>query len=161
MPTPYLLLMYSAGTHALSVQPIGKVKPLVPTFPRTPSLIPHARNLASSLKKPNLTEHTGSRQSSCAKSSVMGLWFRLRKAVILGDDVADKLGVMHYEPPLPGVPGVGGGLITGGETAKAPTVFTVKYDVDAFRKYHNSVHSRRAGVDYGKDSRLLGTLCLP
>ena len=53
----------------------------------------------------------------------------------LGDDVATQLGVTHYEPPLPGVQS--DNLITGGETAKGPTVFTVKYDVDAFRKYHN------------------------
>lgn len=52
----------------------------------------------------------------------------------LGDDCAEFLGVEHYEPPLPGEQKAG--LITGGEIAKSPDVYFVKYDVDAFRKYH-------------------------
>jgi RNA ligase (TIGR02306 family) len=53
----------------------------------------------------------------------------------VGDDVAQLLGVTHYEPPIPGVQN--SGLITGGEVAKGPDVYTIKYDVDAFRKYHH------------------------
>jgi RNA ligase (TIGR02306 family) len=55
----------------------------------------------------------------------------------LGDDVADLLGVTHYEPPLEHEKRGGGSLYTGGEIAPAPALFTVKYDVDAFRRYHH------------------------
>lgn len=52
-----------------------------------------------------------------------------------GDNVAELLGVEHYEPPLPGEKGRKG-VYLGGEVAKGPNVFTVKYDVDAFRRYN-------------------------
>jgi RNA ligase (TIGR02306 family) len=56
----------------------------------------------------------------------------------IGDDVAERLGVTHYDPPIKGE---GGSpkerLFTGGDVAKAPDVFTVKYDVDALRRYHH------------------------
>jgi RNA ligase (TIGR02306 family) len=53
----------------------------------------------------------------------------------LSQDVAKELGVTHYEPPLPGE-SKGQGLITGGETAKAPNLNSPKYDLDSFRKYY-------------------------
>ncbi len=54
---------------------------------------------------------------------------------VLGDNVAEKFGVTHYEPPLPGEGK--NSLITGGESAKGPNVCSPKYDVDAFRRYHH------------------------
>ena len=54
----------------------------------------------------------------------------------LGEDWADRLGVEHYEAPLPGEAGKPG-VFMGGEEASAPGLFTVKYDVDAFRRYHH------------------------
>jgi RNA ligase (TIGR02306 family) len=55
----------------------------------------------------------------------------------IGDDIAQQLDVQHYEPPSVGE---GGNpkqrLYMGGEVASAPTVFTVKYDVDALRRYN-------------------------
>lgn len=45
----------------------------------------------------------------------------------VGDDVAEVLGVTHYEPPEP--------LSTGGEDAKPPRGFHPVYDVESFRRY--------------------------
>jgi RNA ligase (TIGR02306 family) len=53
-----------------------------------------------------------------------------------GEDVAAALGVRHYDPPVRGAGGQNrGGLFSGGEVAKAPDVYCVKYDVDAGRRY--------------------------
>ena len=47
----------------------------------------------------------------------------------VGDDVAEVLGVIHYEPPLP--------LSSGGETEKPPPGFVGgKYDIDALRRFN-------------------------
>lgn len=54
----------------------------------------------------------------------------------LGQDVASQLNVTHYEPPMPGEQKASNGLVTGGEVASSPDVFSPKYDLDAFRKYH-------------------------
>ncbi len=54
---------------------------------------------------------------------------------VVGQDVAEQLGVTHYEPPMPGEQKAG--LVTGGEVAKAPDLNSPKYDLDAFRKYHH------------------------
>lgn len=56
----------------------------------------------------------------------------------VGDDVAEQLGVLHYNPPACGEGGKTG-LYMGGEVAKAPTVYSVKYDVEAGRKYAQKV----------------------
>lgn len=53
----------------------------------------------------------------------------------IGDNVADILGVKHYEPPLEEEQGAKR-FAMGGEVAPGPNVHTVKYDVDAFRRYH-------------------------
>lgn len=55
-----------------------------------------------------------------------------------GADVADRLGVTHYEPPLEHEKGQAR-LFLGGETAPSPRLPSVgfKYDVDAFRRYHH------------------------
>lgn len=52
----------------------------------------------------------------------------------IGDDVADQLGVEHYEPPIKGGGGPGG-IKMGGEVAKPPAVGFVKYDLEAGRRY--------------------------
>jgi RNA ligase (TIGR02306 family) len=54
-----------------------------------------------------------------------------------GDDVAGQLGVLHYEPPLSGEGGKKG-LFLGGEVAPAPGVVAYKYDLEAFRRYHDA-----------------------
>lgn len=53
----------------------------------------------------------------------------------LGDDVAELLGVKHYEPPLE-EDRKASNFAVGGEVASGPNLYTVKYDVDAFRRYH-------------------------
>lgn len=53
----------------------------------------------------------------------------------VGDDVAELLDCQHYEPPIVGESR--GGFFMGGEAASAPNVYHVKYDVDAFRRYHH------------------------
>lgn len=53
----------------------------------------------------------------------------------LGEDWSERLGVTHYEPPLPGEKR--GGFYMGGEAASPPSIYTVNYDVDAFRRYHH------------------------
>lgn len=57
----------------------------------------------------------------------------------VGDDVAEQLGVKHYDPVVhsPGRPK--GGLVTGGEVASPPPVYTVKYDLEAGRRYAQKV----------------------
>lgn len=50
-----------------------------------------------------------------------------------GDDLADQLGVTHYEPALKNE--CSRGVYMGGECASAPNVYTVKYDLDAGRRY--------------------------
>src|SRR5262249_25793278 len=53
----------------------------------------------------------------------------------IGDDVAELLGVEHYEPPLAGESGKKE-LFTSGGVADTPGVYPTKDDVVAFRRYH-------------------------
>jgi RNA ligase (TIGR02306 family) len=53
----------------------------------------------------------------------------------LGEDWAERLGVEHYEPPLAGEQ-KSRGVSLGGDEAGAPQVWAPKYDLDAFRRYH-------------------------
>lgn len=55
---------------------------------------------------------------------------------IIGDDIAEQLGVTHYEPPLKSECG---GVFTGGGVESAPDVYSPKYDLDAFRKYAHRI----------------------
>ncbi len=58
----------------------------------------------------------------------------------VGDDVTAQLGVQHYDPPAAGAGNSSrGGLYMSGEVASAPTVHTVKYDVEAGRRYAQQV----------------------
>lgn len=50
----------------------------------------------------------------------------------LGDNVANLLGVTHYEPPLR----LTGNLKTGGEAISGPKGFYPKFDVESGKKYH-------------------------
>lgn len=52
----------------------------------------------------------------------------------VGDDVTAFLGVEHYEPPLEHEKR--GGFFMGGEVASSPKLKSVKYDLEAFRRYH-------------------------
>jgi RNA ligase (TIGR02306 family) len=56
----------------------------------------------------------------------------------IGDNVADLLGVTHYDPDVRQAKGKSG-LKFGGETTKAPLVYNVKYDLEAGRRYAKSV----------------------
>lgn len=49
----------------------------------------------------------------------------------VGDDVAEHLGVEHYEPPIAGTTDA----MVGGDVASPPKVCAVKYDLDSFRRY--------------------------
>lgn len=53
----------------------------------------------------------------------------------LGEDWADRLGVRHYEPEL-NLGGKKDRLFMGGEVASGPNLYSVKYDLDAFQRYH-------------------------
>jgi RNA ligase (TIGR02306 family) len=55
----------------------------------------------------------------------------------IGDNVADLLGVKHYEPPLEEEKG-NKRFATGGEVAKGPDLYFVKYDLEAFRRYSSA-----------------------
>ena len=65
-----------------------------------------------------------------------GLMIPAPEGAELGQDVASQLNVTHYEPPMPGEQRASNGLVTGGEVASPPDIFSPKYDLDAFRKYH-------------------------
>jgi RNA ligase (TIGR02306 family) len=68
-----------------------------------------------------------------------GLLVPAPPGVAEGDDVAELLGVTHYEPPVKGAGG-GSGLVFGGETCAGPSgVYAPKYDVEAFRRYAQEV----------------------
>lgn len=56
-----------------------------------------------------------------------GLLVPAPDGAVEGDDVAEQLGVTHYEPPLP--------LSSGGETAPPPKGYHPVYDVDALRRF--------------------------
>jgi RNA ligase (TIGR02306 family) len=64
-----------------------------------------------------------------------GLLVQAPEGSQIGDNVAAQLCVEHYEPPIKGEGG-GKKAFMGGEVASPPNVYTSKYDVDAFRRYH-------------------------
>jgi RNA ligase (TIGR02306 family) len=55
-----------------------------------------------------------------------------------GDDVAELLGVKHYDPVVAGENNRGG-LFMSGEVCRGPSVYCPKYDVDAGRRYAANV----------------------
>jgi RNA ligase (TIGR02306 family) len=58
----------------------------------------------------------------------------------VGDDVAEQLGVTHYDPAVAGATGKQkSGLFAPGDAASAPAVPTVKYDLEAGRRYAQRV----------------------
>lgn len=55
---------------------------------------------------------------------------------VLGEDWADRLGVVHYDPEIHSEnKNERGGITASGEVASAPNVYHVKYDLEAGRKY--------------------------
>lgn len=56
-----------------------------------------------------------------------GLMIPMPDDAPLGEDMAAKLGVEHYEAPIP--------LSSGGEVEAGPDVYAPTYDVDALRRY--------------------------
>jgi RNA ligase (TIGR02306 family) len=74
-----------------------------------------------------------------------------------GDDVAELLGVKHYEPQPTG--GSRGGIAGfRGEAGPAPQCYTVTYDVEAFRRYASEVFTNNELVNitekiHGANSR--------
>lgn len=60
------------------------------------------------------------------------------KRPISGEELFNKHGCAHYEPPLLATSGKGG-FLTGGEVGKAPSIYAVKYDVDSFLRYAKEV----------------------
>jgi RNA ligase (TIGR02306 family) len=56
-----------------------------------------------------------------------GLLIHAPVGAVLGDDVAEVLGVTHYEPPM--------GNTTGGQTESPPPVPAPTYDLDTARRY--------------------------
>ncbi len=57
------------------------------------------------------------------------------EGVAVGDDLAEKYGATHYDPPEPSVAGGPNRSRTGGEIAPAPAGTYPKYDVDSFQRY--------------------------
>lgn len=67
----------------------------------------------------------------------MGLLMPAPEGSKIGDDVADLLGVTHYEPPIKGDGGTPGGPSK--EATTPPSVYAPKYDVEAGRRYARDV----------------------
>lgn len=63
----------------------------------------------------------------------MGLLVPTPEGAAIGDDVAEMLGVTHYEPPAPGQPGTPRG--PSAEAAPAPEGNRPTYDVESLRRY--------------------------
>lgn len=57
----------------------------------------------------------------------MGLLVQAPSGASVGDDVAEALGVTHYNPPE--------SAHTGGEAGRAPSVYAPSYDVESARRY--------------------------
>lgn len=69
-----------------------------------------------------------------------GLLVPAPEGASVGDDVADRLGVEHHEPPAQGEENDNGGrLFPSGEVAAGPDVFCAKYGLDAGRRYAHQV----------------------
>lgn len=64
-----------------------------------------------------------------------GLMLPLPRGTELDGDVAEKYGVLHYDPPVQGSGKSGGGFYTSGEVESGPNLFSPKYDVDSFQRY--------------------------
>lgn len=64
-----------------------------------------------------------------------GLMVPVPDETLVGDDWTEKLGVTHYNPPLPCEQGSGGGLHMGGEIASPPNAYSPQYDLDTVRRY--------------------------
>lgn len=84
-----------------------------------------------------LGEHRPSHRIKCIRLRgvmSMGMLVPAPEGSAIGDDVAEALGVTHYEPPMKGEAGVGRG--PSAEAIPAPPgVIAHKYDLEAWRRY--------------------------
>lgn len=89
-----------------------------------------------------------------------GLLVPVADDVPLGTDLSDDLGVTHYEPPIKGEGG-SGSFMGGGEAASGPSIYAPKYDLDAFRRYHELFEPREPVVATEKlDGSLARYVCV-
>jgi len=61
----------------------------------------------------------------------MGLLIPAPNGAVLGEDCAERLGVVHYNPEMHS------SFSTGGENISPPKIYAPKYDVENFRRYSN------------------------
>ena len=66
-----------------------------------------------------------------------GMLVRAPADAVLGEDYALRLGITHYEPPLANERVDSDKYFMGAESASAPDVYSPKYDLEAFRRYHS------------------------
>jgi RNA ligase (TIGR02306 family) len=52
-----------------------------------------------------------------------------------GEDLAEALGITHYEPPVKGFPGFASGAAKGAEDAEPPPGYYPIYDMESLRRY--------------------------
>ena len=65
-----------------------------------------------------------------------GLMVPVPDTAIIGEDFAERLGVLHYDPPInTGVARDKLGFMMGGEVEAPPSLYSPKYDVDSFQRY--------------------------
>lgn len=67
----------------------------------------------------------------------MGLLMPAPEGSAIGDDVAEILGVTHYEPPMKGDPGSPGGPSK--EATTPPALYAPTYDIESARRYARDV----------------------
>lgn len=69
-----------------------------------------------------------------------GLLVPAPEGAAVGDDCWERLGLEHYRPPAAGAGNSkGGALYAGGEAAIPPAIHSVRYDVEAGRRYASEV----------------------
>jgi RNA ligase (TIGR02306 family) len=68
-----------------------------------------------------------------------GCLFPVPEDCEIGDDVAERFGVTHYEPPTENEKRASGknSFLGGVEDTKGPSIHVPKYDLDAFRRFHH------------------------
>lgn len=72
----------------------------------------------------------------------MGLLVPCGPSTELGTDLAEALGITHYEPPSkgePGEPGVSRGISS--EAGNGPSLVSYKYDVENLRRYYDVIEA--------------------
>lgn len=95
------------------------------------SLVPLDRPEFAFLRDPKKPQETHARIKARKLRGVrsMGLLIPAPPGFAIGDDAAEHLGVLHYEPVE------GDRFSTGGEQERPPKAYVPVYDVEAFRRY--------------------------